>query len=292
MKIGFLGLPLAALLLEHDGHDLVFVGLSRTDTVGLHRAQSHFGDRLLIKPDASASTLIDRAREAGAELLVSWFWTSLIPLPLVNAFPRGGIGSHPSLLPRHRGPDPYFWAIERGDAVTGVSVHRIAAEYDTGAVLEQRTIEINPSWNAWELARALDRPSLAALRSVVRRLASGEEIREVEQDESLATQAPQPDESLIALHFDAPTDAVLRRVRALAPAPGAYFQLGESDAVVIEAAKAERFPKALLPGEAAVVDGDVVVRTADGAISLIEVELDGEPIDQAELASVVRSLRG
>lgn len=291
MKIAYLGLPLGALLLEHDGHELVFVGLSRTDTPGFSRARAHFGDRLIIKPDARDPALADRAVAASATLLVSWFWTTLIPMSLVRVFPEGGIGSHPSLLPRHRGPDPYFWAIESGDIETGVSVHRIAADYDTGAVLEQRRLTIDPTWNAWKLARALDRPSLAALRSVVKRMSAGERVTEIEQDDREATLAPQPDDEMAALRFDAPTDAVLRRVRALAPAPGAFFELGDHEVVVTNARAAVSYPRVLLPGEAAVVDDTVVVRTADGAIEIVDVEVDGEPMNRFSLASVVRTLR-
>src|SRR3954468_19887327 len=97
-------------------------------------------------------------------------------MSVIEAAPRGGIGVHPSLLPRHRGPDPTYWAIASGDEVTGVTVHRIEADYDTGAILAQEPLRIDPAWNAWNLARALDRPSLRLLRATVARFARGEAV--------------------------------------------------------------------------------------------------------------------
>ena len=92
MKIAYFGLPLGALLLEKDGHELVLVALSRLDAVGLRRARRRFEGRLLERPRAEDPSLRARLREAGAELLVSWFWTTRLPMKLVHQCPLGGFG--------------------------------------------------------------------------------------------------------------------------------------------------------------------------------------------------------
>ncbi|MCS6900725.1 MAG: formyltransferase family protein [Myxococcales bacterium] len=289
MKIAYFGLPLGALLLDHDGHELVLVALSRLDAVGLRRARCRFGTRLLERPRADDPVLEERVRGSGAELLVSWFWTTRLPMKLVEICPLGGVGVHPSLLPRHRGPDPYFWAIDAGDEVVGVTAHRIAATYDTGAILGQRTLPLDPGWNAWQLARALDRPSLKLLREVVGDFAQGRPPAEQIQDEGAATEAPVPDDRMAELDFRWPVERLVRRVRALAPTPGAFFVLEDHLVTVLEARPALSYPRVLLPGEAAVVDGVAVVRAADGALALIRGEVDGEPLNRAGLAALVAS---
>ena len=108
-----------------------------------------------------------RVRALEPDLLVSWFWTTRLPMSLVGAARFGGIGVHPSLLPRHRGPDPTSWAIAAATPRPGVTVHRLEEDYDTGAILAQARLTIDPTWNAWNLARALDRPSLRLLRETV-----------------------------------------------------------------------------------------------------------------------------
>jgi methionyl-tRNA formyltransferase len=289
LRIAFFGLPLAALLLARDGHDLALVAISRTDGVGLRRAKKLFGDRLLIKPSVRDPALLERVRALKPDLLVSWFWTTKLPMSLVRAARLGGIGAHPSLLPRHRGPDPTYWAIASGDEETGVSVHRIEAEYDTGDVLAQERLRIDPRWNAWLLARALDRPSLRLLRATAARFARGEEVRGLPQDPALATEAPAPDDEACAIRWSRPTAEIVRQVRALAPAPGAWTEVEGAMVTVLAAAPAASFPRALEPGEGAVIDGKVLVRTGDGAIELIQAEIDGAPAGSEELSALFLS---
>jgi methionyl-tRNA formyltransferase len=287
LRIAFFGLPLAALLLARDGHDIALAALSRTDAVGLRRAKRLFGpDRLLIKPKASDPELVARVLSLAPDLLVSWFWTTRLPVALVRSARLGGIGAHPSLLPRHRGPDPTYWALASGDVETGVTVHRIEKDYDTGDMLAQERLAIDPAWNAWNLARALDRPSLRLLRATVARFARGEEMPGLPQDPALATQAPFPDDEDAAIRWTWPTSRVLDHVRALSPAPGAWTEIEGAVVTITRAARAPSFPSALEPGEGAVEGGLPLVRTADGAVILLEGEIDGAPATREDLAAL------
>lgn len=290
LRLVFFGLPLAAILLARDGHDVALAALSRSDAVGLRRARRLFGpDRLLMKPKVSDPALVERVRSLSPDLFVSWFWTTRLPMPLVGAARLGGIGAHPSLLPRHRGPDPTYWAIASGDVETGVTVHRIEKEYDTGEILAQERLAIDPGWTSWDLARALDRPSLRLLRATVARFARGEAIAGIAQDASLATVAPFPDDEAAALRWSWPTEQVLRHIRALAPAPGAWTEIEGAAVIVTRAARAPAFPRALTPGEGAIVGGAPLVRTGDGAILLLEGEIDGSPAIAKDFAALFLS---
>lgn len=79
--------------------------------------------------------------------------------------------------------------------------------------------------DAWQLARALDRPSLAALRAVVAAFARGERPAAEPQDETLATWAPEPEGALSRVDWSWPSERVLRRIRALSPVPGLALEL-------------------------------------------------------------------
>jgi methionyl-tRNA formyltransferase len=287
LKIAFFGLPLAALLLERDGHDIVLASICRSDAVGVRRARRRFGARLVMKPDATRPPFIERVRALEPDLVVSWFWTKRLPMEIVRAARFGGFGAHPSLLPRHRGPDPTYWAIASGDAETGVSVHRLEAEYDTGEVLAATRLAIDPAWNAWQLARALDRPSLRLLRATALAFARGEPPAAIPQDEALATSAPAPTDDDCAITWARPTAEVLRHVRALAPAPGAWTEISGALVTVIEARAAATYPAVLHPGEAVWDAGRCLVRTADGAVELIRVEIEGQPASAGELRALM-----
>ena len=55
------------------------------------------------------------------------------------------INVHPSLLPKYRGPNPYFWVIRSMEQETGVTFHLLDENYDTGAILAQEIVKIYPS---------------------------------------------------------------------------------------------------------------------------------------------------
>ena len=300
MRIAFVGLPLAALLLARDGHEIVWAGICRADAIGTRRLRAMLGDRAKLVPDLGKSAAAIRA--AKPDLLVSWFWTKNVPEIVRSIAPA--IGVHPSLLPRHRGPDPFFWAIDRGDAETGVTAHYLDAEYDTGAMLGQKRIAIDPTWNSWTLAKKLDRPSLALLRETVAAFARGVggatpagragaawTPAASAQDDALATEAPAPDDAVLEIRWQEPADAIVRRVRAASPWPGAFTEIGDAVVTVTRARATTNVPKNLAPGEAYVRDdGIAVVRAGDGGVELLAGRADDEdetPLDAAALAALV-----
>jgi methionyl-tRNA formyltransferase len=287
LKVAYFGLPLGALLLHADAHELSLCVLSPIEAPGRRRLLRRGLPRIL-EANALGAELdarVDRALEATRpDLLVSWFWTRKLPPRWLAAAPLGSIGVHPSLLPRHRGPNPYFWAIDAGDLETGVTVHRLEAEYDTGNLIHQERLRVG-SRNAWQLARALDRPSLAALRATVRRFASGERLPGEVQDERAATLAPEPSGELLHADFSESTARVLRRIRALSPVPGLPLSLADVAFFVTRAEMADDYVAALEPGEAQIGRERLLLRTGDGAIAVERATLDdGEELKGAALA--------
>ena len=299
MRIAFVGLPLAALLLRADGHEIVWAGICRKGAIGTRRLTRLLGAaNVAVVPDLERAA--EGLRQRAPELLVSWFWTRKVPASFRSVAPRGAIGVHPSLLPRHRGPDPYFWAIDAGDAITGVTAHELEDEYDTGAILARRELAIDPSWSAWRLAKRLDRPSLGLLRETVRAYAQGTPPAPVAQDEALATEAPQPTDDDLEIRWTEAADAIARRVRAASPWPGAFTAIGEDDVILTEVRASSRDRRtfaALAPGEAVVrADGVAIVRAGDTSVELLRGRVeddDGEhELDAEDLAAIVDVGRG
>jgi methionyl-tRNA formyltransferase len=287
VRIAFVGLPLAALLLAHDGHTIAWAGVCRRDAIGLRRLKKLLGGRVAIVPNLETSA--DAIAAAKPDLLVSWYWTKRIP-PNVLAIPKlGALGVHPSLLPRHRGPDPTFWAIDSGDTETGVTAHVLDAGYDTGPVLGRATLAIDPEWNAWTLAKKLDRPSLALLRATTAAFARGEPPRAVPQDETHATEAPAPDDEMLEIRWNAPAEAIVRRIRAASPWPGAFTEIAGEVVAITRARVTADVPRALAPGEACVRRRVAVVRSADAGVELLAARIDDDEreLDAADLADLV-----
>lgn len=79
-------------------------------------------------------------------------------------FPKiAAINAHPSLLPKYRGPNPYFWTIRNQEQISGVTFHLIDKGLDTGAILAQEEIKIYPS----DTGKSLKERTVLVARGVV-----------------------------------------------------------------------------------------------------------------------------
>lgn len=287
----YLGLPLGALALDGAGFRPAVVAVPHRDAPGLRRLRRRLGRRgtlILHRPDLGDASVLAAIRSARPEAVLSWFWPRRIPPHVLALGPRGAFGTHPSLLPRWRGPDPYFHAIRAGDPVTGVTLHRLDAELDTGAIVERVPVAIDPGWHAWDLARALDGPALALLVRCATRLAAGEVLPGRPQRARPATAAPRPDDDALEVDWTAPADAIVRLVRAAAPEPGAAARLGDTWVEILSAAAHDApLPPGLAPGEA-VRGPALVVKAGHGAVRLAAVRLpDGAVRRGAAVAALV-----
>ncbi len=103
----------------------------------------------------------------------------------------GGIGFHPSLLPRHRGIAAVEWTIREGDPIAGGSIYHLAERMDAGAIAAQDWCFVRKGETARELwERALAPMGLDLLTRVVREAAASGELPATPQDEQFATRAP------------------------------------------------------------------------------------------------------
>lgn len=90
------------------------------------------------------SRLTGMLRSLEPDLIFTTGFSWKLP-PELLALPRlGCVNTHPSLLPRYRGPDPLFWQFMNGETQGGLTMHRMDVDFDTGPILVQRAIEIAP----------------------------------------------------------------------------------------------------------------------------------------------------
>ena len=273
MKMMFFGLPMAAALLEARGITPVATVLGYTDMPGMRRVRERIFKRrdhlVLARPDLESAEVLRCLESVKPDVILSWFYPRKIPSSILQTATRGAFGVHPSLLPKLRGPDPFHWAIRNGETKTGVTLHRLDSEYDTGEIIAQREVAIHENENAWTLARKLDRPSIALLLDAAEKLSRGENLVGLAQDESAATYAPRIADDDFAIEWHEPTETILRFIRASAPWPGAFAELGDELVTVQKASRAQtKLPRVLEVAEAFICDEGVLVRSSDGAVKL------------------------
>ena len=103
----------------------------------------------------------------------------------------GGIGYHPSLLPRHRGIAAIEWTIQERDPITGGTVYHLADRMDAGAIAAQEWCFVKKGETARELwERALAPLGQKLLAEVIDYAKAHDALPAKPQDEQFATKAP------------------------------------------------------------------------------------------------------
>jgi methionyl-tRNA formyltransferase len=105
----------------------------------------------------SARVATDALREIAPDVAVAACFPWRLPPAALAIPPLGILNVHPSLLPAGRGPEPVFWTLRRGEAITGATVHRMDAGFDTGPIVAQAEAPLTPGERAPELERRLMR---------------------------------------------------------------------------------------------------------------------------------------
>ena len=135
----------------------------------------------------------------------------------------GCINVHASLLPRWRGAAPINAAVLAGDEETGVTIMKMDVGLDTGPMLSKRSIRIKPDDTAGSLFEALSTLGAELLIETLPAYLDGS-ITPQPQPEEGATYAPMLKKEDGLLDFTQPVVELERRVRAMSPWPGAWFQ--------------------------------------------------------------------
>jgi len=196
----------------------------------------------------------------------------LSPDVLASA-PHGGLNLHLSLLPRWRGAAPVQHAILAGDLVTGVTVMQMDEGLDTGPILGQLEEPVRPEDDAGSLGARLAAVGAELLVGVLRMLPS-HRVPPRAQDPTAATWAPRLGPADRTIAWDAPAVEVTRRVRALAPEPGAATSFRGARLKVLAAAADMRATTGIAEPPGTIVrtdDRGVLVAAGEGSVWLREV---------------------
>ena len=153
------------------------------------------------------------------DLFVLASYGRILP-PALLAIPRlGSLNVHPSLLPKYRGASPIQTALRNGELETGVSIMLMDAGMDTGAIVRQESIAIEPGETYGELH---DRLALrgADLLAEALELARSASLNPQPQRGTPSVTAPIGKDDL-AIDWSWPPQRIVDHVRAFSPQPGA-----------------------------------------------------------------------
>ncbi|QMW23944.1 methionyl-tRNA formyltransferase [Sandaracinobacteroides saxicola] len=271
MRLAFMGTPDFAVPALHAlldaGHQIAAVycqpprpgNRGRLQASAVQRAAESLG--LPVRTPANFRGDADRAAFAALDLdaAVVAAYGLILPQAILDAPRLGCFNIHASLLPRWRGAAPIQRAILAGDQVTGVTIMQMERGLDTGPMLLTAVTPI-----AHKTAGALT-AELAQLGATLMVQALATRPTPVPQPEDGVTYAHKIDKAEARLDWSEPADAILRRLRAMTPTPGAWFLAGGERVKITDASATP-----LLPREAESGRGDSRQRAGVGAGSFVD----------------------
>ena len=205
----------------------------------------------------------------GADVAVVAAYGLILPRAVLEAPVHGCLNIHASLLPRWRGAAPIHRAIAAGDTETGVTIMQMEAGLDTGPMLHKVTVPVARKTTG-ELTGELAELGAGAMVEVLAGLAA---FPPEPQDDAQAIYAPKIDKAESRIDWSLPAETIERLVRALAPFPGAWFELGEERVKLLLAEVVE--------GEGApgtVLDSDLTIACGTGALRPLRLQRAGKPV--------------
>ena len=175
-------------MLRQHGVDIARVVVADADD-RLATAAREGGIEFVVQADPKLVVASEIAE--GTDLIVTAHSHARISREALAAAKLGGIGYHPSLLPRHRGIAAVEWTIREGDPISGGTVYHLADRMDAGAIAAQDWCFVKKGETARELwERALAPLGQTLLGEVIDYAKTFKSLPAKPQDEQFATQAP------------------------------------------------------------------------------------------------------
>jgi methionyl-tRNA formyltransferase len=214
----------------------------------------------------------------------------ILPREILTLPKYGCINIHASLLPFYRGAAPINWAIIRGETQTGITIMQMDEGMDTGAVLLQESVVIDPADTAGSLTEKLSALGAKLITTALPLIAAGK-LRPAPQDGSRATLAPLLKKEDGSIDWKLPAAQIYNRVRGLSPWPGAYTLLEGKTLKIIAS---ESVSGAGEPGLLYERDKNTLeIGTGSGLLRIVRIQPEGKrPMTAGEFLRGHRGLAG
>ena len=230
-----------------------------------------------------ADRVYDAVRAIAPDAVVVVAFGHILRRRLLELPRFGCLNVHASLLPRWRGVSPVHYAILHGDAWTGVTLMRMDEGVDTGPILDQKAVAIDPAETAGDLLDRLAGHGADLLINSLRAL-EGDRLPERGQGDVGAVYAPKLNRSLSPIRWERPVTTVHNQIRGLQPWPGGTTFLNERQIKITEARPDSFATPSVTPGTVVSVDEEgICIGCGEGTIRVTGLQNPGgKPMTAAE----------
>lgn len=193
----------------------------------------------------------------------------------VFSLPRlGAFNLHASLLPKYRGAAPINWALINGEKESGVTTFFLEERIDTGNMILQARVPIEPDETFGELHDKLAEVGAEIVLHTVRLIEMGKALPRPQNDGE-ATAAPKIFRDHCRIDWTKSARQVHNLVRGISPSPCAFTSHAEKT-IRIYRTRVVEFESSQPPGVICETNKRLVVSTGVGSVEILELQQEGK----------------
>ena len=236
----------------------------------------------LSTPNINTGGCVEWCLDKRPDIVFCFGWSQLIKKDFLAVAPMGVVGFHPTALPKNRGRHPLIWTLVLGLTETASTFFFMDEGMDSGDILSQEKIVLDPSEDAASLYGKVTDTALGQIEKFLPELVLGMYQRHV-QDRSLATTWRKRGLEDGKIDWRMSCHSIDRLIRGLTrPYAGAHFILEGNEIKVWKGRPCQKpETRHLEPGRVLETDLEanrLVVKCGEGALELLEHELSPLPI--------------
>ena len=217
-----------------------------------------------------------KALNANLQIIVAF---RMLPKIVWDMPKHGTFNLHASLLPNYRGAAPINWAIINGETKTGVSTFFIDEKIDTGEMILQKEVDIDPKENAGSLHDKLMHIGSDLVIDTIKLIETGNVNTTPQPEDAISKTAYKLDRDNCKINWEADLDQIFNQIRGLSPYPAAWSILKNEDEeldVKIYKSEKESENHNLTTGTVIFDKSSIKVAVKGGFISILEIKLPGK----------------
>lgn len=217
-----------------------------------------------------------KALKANLQIIVAF---RMLPKVVWDMPKHGTFNLHASLLPNYRGAAPINWAIINGETTSGVSTFFIDERIDTGEMILQKEIAIEPTENAGSLHDKLMVIGSSLVIETIELIEKGPFKTTPQAEDAISRTAYKLNKDNCKIDFTDTIDNIYNKIRGLSPYPAAWCQLQNNDETLdikIYTAEKEIETHQLEPGTIISDKSTAKIAVKEGFIKIIDLKLPGK----------------
>ncbi|NLC74134.1 MAG: methionyl-tRNA formyltransferase [Clostridiales bacterium] len=216
-----------------------------------------------------------RLRDEKPDLMIVAAFGQILSQEILDIPPKGCVNVHASLLPKYRGAAPIQRAVLDGASESGVTIMQMDAGIDTGDILFQESVTLDPEETGQSL---YDKLAGLGGKLLVEHLSDIElgnfiPVKQIDEESSYAKML---NKDMGAVNWNASAVCIERLIRGMNPWPGAYTRF-RNKTLKLWAAEVVPEKTGRTPGTVLGADRDrIYVATGDGMLALTDIQLEGK----------------